>query len=142
MTKPEIVAVLNEIAELLELTGENPFKVRAYYNAARTLEGQTEEVEALISSGKLSELPGIGEHTREKITTLAKTGHLPYYDDLKKKNPHGLLEMIRIPGFGPKKAKSLFDHLKVDSVEKLKKACEEHKVAGLAGFGEKTEKKI
>ncbi len=142
MTKSDVVAILYEIAELLELIGENPFKVRAYQNAARTLEGQTEEITALVDSGKLDELPGFGEALVEKVTTLVKSGKLKYYEDLKKKVPHGLLEMIRIPGLGPKKAKALFDHLKIDSVEKLEKACKEHKVAQLEHFGEKSEQKI
>jgi DNA polymerase (family 10) len=142
MTKSDIIAILNEIAELLELTGENPFKVRAYQNAARTLEGQTEEVAALVNSGKLAELPGFGEALVEKVTTLVQTGKLKYYEDLKKKVPHGLLEMIRIPGLGPKKAKSLYDHLKIDSVEKLEKACKDGKVAKIEGFGEKSQQKI
>jgi DNA polymerase (family 10) len=142
MTKSNIVAILIEIAELLELTGENPFKVRAYYNAARTLEGQTEEVQDLVKSGKLGELPGFGEALVEKVTTLVTTGKLPYYEDLKKKVPEGLLQMIRIPGLGPKKAKALYDKLKIDSIEKLEKACKEHKVAKLEGFGEKSEQKI
>lgn len=142
MTKSEIVGILNEIAELLELTGENPFKVRAYQNAARTLEGHTEEVAALVNSGKLGDLPGFGEALVEKVTTLVTTGKLKYYDDLKKKVPHGLLEMMRIPGLGPKKAKSLYDHLKIDSVEKLEKACKDGKVAKVEGFGEKSQQKI
>ncbi|HEX5035779.1 MAG TPA: DNA polymerase/3'-5' exonuclease PolX [bacterium] len=142
MTKSEIVSILNEIAELLELTGENPFKVRAYQNAARTLEGHTEEVAALVNSGKLGDLPGFGEALVEKVTTLVTTGKLKYYEDLKKKVPHGLLEMMRIPGLGPKKAKSLFDHLKIDSVEKLEKACKDGKIAKVEGFGEKSQKKI
>jgi DNA polymerase (family 10) len=142
MTKTEVVAILNEIAELLELTGENPFKVRAYQNAARTLEGRTEEVDELVDSGTLADLPGFGEALVEKVTTLVRDGRLKYYEDLKKKVPHGLLEMIRIPGLGPKKAKSLFDHLKIDSVEKLERACKDGKVAKVEGFGEKSQQKI
>ncbi len=142
MTKAEIVSILYEIADLLELTGENPFKVRAYQNAARTLEGRTEETGDLVQSGKLAELPGFGEALVEKVTTLVTAGKLKYYEDLKKKIPHGLLEIIRIPGLGPKKAKSLYDHLKIDSVEKLEKACKEGKVAKVEGFGEKSEQKI
>lgn len=142
MTKSDIVAVLYEISELLELTGENPFKVRAYQNAARSLEGRSEPIEDLIVSGKLGELPGIGEHIREKITILVHDGRLKYYEDLKKKIPRGLLEMIRIPGLGPKKAKSLYEHLKVDTVEKLERACREGKVAKVEGFGPKSAQKI
>lgn len=142
MTKSDIIAILKEISELLELTGENPFKVRAYQNAARTLEGHTDDINDLVDSGKLADLPGFGEALVEKVTTLVRDGRLKYYEDLKKKVPHGLLEMIRIPGLGPKKAKSLYDHLKIDSVEKLEKACKDGKVAKVEGFGEKSEKKI
>lgn len=142
MTKPEIVSILNDIGTLLELTGENFFKSRAYYNAARILEGQTEDVEDLIRSGKLGELPGFGEAITEKITTLVNTGRLPYYEDLKKKIPAGLLTMIQIPGLGPKKAKALYDRLQIDSVKKLEDACRKNKIAGLEGFGEKSQAKI
>lgn len=142
MTKSEVIAILNEIGTLLELIGENPFKVRAYTNAARALEGQTLEIEELVRSEKLGELPGFGEALTEKITTLVTTGGLKYYEDLKKKIPSGLLEMIRIPGLGPKKARSLYDHLKIDSIEKLEKACRGHRVSSLEGFGERSEQKI
>ncbi len=142
VSKAEVVSLLNEIGILLELIGENPFKVRAYANGARVLEGQSEEIEELVRSGKLGELPGFGPALTEKVTTLVTTGRLPYYEDLKKKVPAGLLEMIRIPGLGPKKAKALFDHLKIDSIEKLEKACRKHEVSTLEGFGEKSEQKI
>lgn len=87
MTKSEVIAILNETGTLLELIGENPFKVRAYTNAARALEGQTLEIEELVRSEKLGELPGFGEALTEKITTLVTTGGLKYYEDLKKKIP-------------------------------------------------------
>ena len=139
MTKSGVIEILQEIAVLLELLGENPFKARAYLNAVRVLENQTEEVDELVHTGKLAELPGFGEALTEKVTELVTTGKCTYYNDLKKKVPAGLLEMIRIPGLGPKKAKSLYDHLKIDSIEKLKKACLDHRVSKLEGFGEKTE---
>jgi len=142
VTKSDIIAILNEISELLELTGENPFKVRAYQNAARTLEGHSEDIEELVDSGKLADLPGFGEALVEKVTALVKDGRLKYYEDLKKKVPHGLLEMIRIPGLGPKKAKSLYEHLKIDSVAKLEAACKNGRIADVEGFGEKSQKKI
>lgn len=142
MTKSEIVAILYEIADLLELTGENPFKVRAYQKAARTLEGQTVDVDELVASGKLAELPGFGESLCGKVSTLMKSGKLAYYEGLKKKVPAGLLQVIRIPSLGAKKAKALFDLLKIDSVEKLEKACHEGKLAELKGFGEKSSQKI
>src|SRR3990167_5373616 len=142
MTKSQVIEILNEIGTLLELIGENPFKVRAYYNAARTLEGRTEEIGDLVRSGKLGELPGFGEAITEKIPALVTTGRLKYYEELKKKVPAGLLEMIRIPGMGPKKAKALFDKLKIASIAKLEKACREGQVAKLEGFGEKSQQKI
>lgn len=142
MENSDIIKILNEIGTLLELLGENPFKVRAYYNAARTLEGTSDPVVDLVKRGELQELPGFGEALTEKITTLVTTGRLKYYEDLKKRIPAGLFEMLRIPGLGPKKAKQLFDKLKIDSIAKLKKACEQGRLQELAGFGEKTEKKI
>jgi DNA polymerase (family 10) len=142
MKSSETVEILREIALLLELSGENPFKSRAYENGARTLESQPEEVDFLVKSGKLKDLPGFGPALIEKVTTLVTTGKLPYLNELKKTVPAGLLEMIRIPGMGPKKVKALYDRLKIDSIPKLQKACEEHRIAKLEGFGEKTEKKI
>ncbi len=142
VTKDEVVSILKEIAVLLELTGENPFKVRAYENAARTLESQAEDLKDLVATAALGELPGFGEALTEKITTLVTTGRLPYYEDLKKKVPAGLLTIIEVPGVGPKKAKFLYDRLKIDSLEKLQKACEDHRISQLEHFGAKSEQKI
>jgi DNA polymerase (family 10) len=142
VTKSEVVAILNEIADLLELTDENPFKVRAYQNAARTLEGRTEDLADLVNSGALADLPGFGEALCEKVSTLVRTGELAYYKDLRKKVPSGLLEMVKIPNLGPKKAKALHALLKIDSVAKLETACKEGKLAELKGFGEKSAKKF
>ncbi len=142
MDKSEVVKIINEIGTFLELIEENPFKVRAYYNAARTLEGHSESVGELVKTGRLAELPGFGEALTEKIATLVTTGRLKYYEDLKKKVPAGLLEMLKIPGLGPKKARALYEGLKIDSIKKLKKACEEKRLEKLEGFGEKTEQKL
>lgn len=142
MDKGGVVDILNEIGTLLELIGENPFKVRAYYNAARNLEGQTDSVEELVTSGRLEKLPGFGEALTKKVTTLVTTGRLKYYEELKKKVPAGLLAMLKIPGLGPKKVKALYEKLRIDSIAKLKKACEERRLEKLEGFGEKTEQKI
>jgi DNA polymerase (family 10) len=142
MDKAQIAEILSEIGVLLELKGENPFKSRAYANAARALEALAEPLEVIIAEERLGEIKGIGEALQEKITTLVKVGKLVYYEELKASIPTGLLEMIRIPGVGPKKAKALFDNLGVKSVAELEAACKAGKVAPLDGFGEKTQAKI
>ena len=142
MDKGQIAEILVEIGVLLELKGENPFKSRAYANAARTLETLSEPLDLLIKEERLGEIKGIGEALQLKITALATTGKLPYYDDLKASIPAGLLEVIQIPGVGPKKAKALHDKLKIETVAALEAACKAGKVAVLEGFGEKTQAKI
>ena len=142
MAKSEIAAVLDEIATLLELTGENPFKIRAYSAGARTLEGLTEDLGELIATGKLEEVPGMGEALVDKITTLHRDGVLPFHQKLKASIPPGLLEVIQIPGLGPKKVRALWTQLNIDDLTKLQAACESGAVAELKGFGEKTQVKI
>ena len=142
MDKDQIVAVLEEIAVLLELTGENPFKARAYSAAARALETIDEPIDKLIAEERLQAIKGIGDATGKKITELARTGRLPYYEELKASVPAGLMEMLQIPGLGPKKVKTLHDKLSLSTVAELESACKGGKVAGLSGFGEKTQTKI
>ena len=142
MNKDQVVEILAEIGVLLELKGENPFKTRAYANAARTLESLPESLEKLVAEGRLGEVKGIGEALQEKITTLVTTGALPYYEELKASLPAALLEMLQIPGLGPKKVKKLYGELAVESIEALEAACKAGKVAVLDGFGEKTQAKI
>src|SRR2546428_1048892 len=102
MDKDRVAEVLAEIGTLLELKGENPSRTRAYKNAARTLESLTEPLEKLIAENRLSEINGIGEGIQKKITELVTTGKLAYYDGLKASIPPGLVEMLQIPGLGPK----------------------------------------
>ena len=142
MDRDRVVEVLNEIGTLLELKGENPFKTRAYTNAARTLESLSEPLEKLIAENRLAEIKGIGDGIQKKITELVTTGKLAYYDELKASVPGGLVEMLQIPGLGPKKVKALNDQLGIENIEQLEAACKAGKVAGLAGFGEKTQSKI
>jgi DNA polymerase (family 10) len=138
MDKDQIAEALEDIGVLLELKGENPFKTRAYQNAARALETLAEPLEKLIVENRLGEIKGIGEALQQKITALATTGKLPYYDELKASIPAGLVEMLEIPGLGPKKIKLLHDELKIDSIEKLAAACKDGRVAKVKGLGEKT----
>jgi DNA polymerase (family 10) len=142
MDKEQVAEKLVEIGTLLELKGENPFKTRAYQNAARALESLTEPLTKVVAENRLGELKGIGDGIQQKITTLVTTGGLPYYDELKASVPTGLLEMLAIPGVGPKKVKALHDHLKITSIAELDAACRDGRVAQLAGFGEKTQTKI
>jgi DNA polymerase (family 10) len=142
MTKDQVAGILSEIAILLELKGENPFKSRAYANAARALESCAAPLEQICSPDGTEHLKGIGESLREKINELATTGRLVYYEELKASIPPGLIDMLNIPGLGPKKIKAMNDRLGVDSLESLEKACHDGKVAALAGFGEKTQANI
>ena len=142
MDKEQVAAVLTEIGTLLELKGENPFKTRAYHNAARTLEGLAEPLEKVVAEGRLGEIKGFGDALVDKITKLVTTGKLPYYDELKASVAPGLVEMLGIPSLGPKKVKKLHDELGVDTIEALEAACKAGKVAVIEGFGEKTQAKI
>lgn len=142
MDKADIVEVLEEIAVLLELKGENPFKIRAYQTGARALETMEDDLDELIDSGELGSVKGIGSALVEKVETLHETGELTYYTELRDSVAPGLIEMLDIPGLGGKKVKRLHDELGVDTVEGLKAACEDGQVAVLKGFGKKSEEKI
>jgi len=142
MEKNDIASVLDEIATFMELTGENPFKIRAYSAGARILENMTEDLGELIDGGKLADIPGLGEALVDKITTLRRDGVLPFHQKLKASIPAGLLEVMQIPGLGPKKVRALWTLLAVEDLAKLKEVCESGAVAELKGFGEKTQDKI
>jgi DNA polymerase (family X) len=143
VNKTEIAAVLIEIGTLLELKGENPFKIRAYQSGARLLEGLSEEeITQRVEAGTLEEVKGIGEALAQKIAELRRTDRLEFYEKLKAGVPAGLVDMLSIPGLGAKKIRALQDKLGIDSIEKLKAACDEGKVAALDGFGEKSQEKI
>lgn len=142
MEKNDIAGVLDEIATFMELTGENPFKIRAYSAGARILENLTEDLGDLITSGKLADIPGLGEALVDKITVLRRDGVLPFHQKLKAGIPAGLLEVMQIPGLGPKKVRALWTQLAVEDLAKLKEVCESGAVAELKGFGAKTQDKI
>jgi len=138
MNKDEIADVFENIARLLELKGENPFKVRAYTHAARALETLSEPLETLIAEERLMAIEGIGKATGEKIAELSTHGRLDYYDNLREEFPPDILTLFEIQGLGAKKIKVLWDTLKVHSVTNLERACKDGSVASLPGFGEKT----
>src|SRR5437868_4746719 len=142
MTKSQIAEVLEEIATLLELKDENPFKIRAYANAARSLETFGGNLADLQDKEALAKIPGIGKAIAAKIKELAGTGKLKYLEELRAEFPAAILELFSISGLGAKKIKALYEQLHISSIEQLRQACESGRVAELPGFGETTQTKI
>ena len=142
MTKEQIAEALEEIATLLELKEENPFKIRAYQNAARSIEAFGASFSDLQNQETLEKIPGIGKAIAAKISELATTGGLKFLDELRAEFPSAILELFSIPGLGAKKIKALYEQLKVSSIADLQAACESGRVAELPGFGETTQTKI
>src|SRR5436309_13946909 len=144
MQNPDIARVFDEVADLLEIQAANAFRVRAYRNAARTIRDYPEPIAELVHSGSkdLTEIPGIGEDLAEKITGIVKTGALPLRKQLAAKLPAGLLDLLRIPGLGPKRVKLLHKKPKVKSATDLAAALAKHRIQKLKGFGPKIEEKI
>src|SRR5436190_10305802 len=124
MTKAQIAEVLEEIGTLLELKGENPFKIRAYVNAARAIETFGGNISNLQDEEVVAKIPGIGRSIADKIKELAATGSLKYLEDLRAEFPKAILELFSISGLGAKKIKALYDRLHVSSIEQLRQACE------------------
>lgn len=141
-SKSELVHILRECAFLMELNGENPFRCRAYENGARVLEGVEGEPTDWIANGTLEGVKGIGKGLLEHIQEYVNSGTIETYRELREKIPAGLIEMTNIPGLGPKKIKSVWENLGIDTIEKLEAASKDGSVAALAGFGEKTAEKI
>ena len=142
MDKHEVAAVLDEIATLLELQGENRFRSLAYSKAARAISQLETNLADVVAAGQLEQIPGIGETLRDKITILVTTGSLPFHENLKAKTPPGLMALLRLPSVGPKKVKALYDELGIQTLEQLKEACEQNRIAVIKGFGAKTQEKI
>ena len=144
MTNAEIAAVFEQIADLLEFQGANPFRVRAYRNGARAIHDLSQSAAELIGSEGhgLTEIPGIGKDLAEKVATLLTTGTLPLREELLQQVPASILAILRIPGLGPKRAAMLHRELGVSTLDELRAACESHRVRELKGFGEKTEATI
>ena len=138
MSADEVGEILEQIALLLELKGENPFKIRAYTNAARALETLTDDLARLVEEKRLEEIDGIGKAIAEKITTLVTTGKLDYYDTLREEFPPDIFTLFELQGLGAKKIKLLYEKLGIHSLPKLERACRDGAVAALPGFGEKT----
>ncbi|MAS93661.1 MAG: histidinol-phosphatase [Verrucomicrobiales bacterium] len=142
MTREDLAETLEEIALLLELKGENPFKIRAYRTGAETVRQYSGDIVSRAKEGDLKGIKGIGDALQQKLHELASTGKLEYYEKLKSDFPDSLFELFKIQGLGPKKVKAVYESLGVDSIAKLKEACESGKLAELSGFGKKTAEKI
>ena len=142
MTNPAIAALFNEIADFLEIKGDNPFRVRAYRRAAETAEGLAEDLAAVAARGGLLEIPGIGKDLAAKIQEYLDHGTVEYLEGLRREIPPGVVELMRIHGVGPKTAKLLYERAGVDSVEKLEALAQAHKLVGIPGIQAKTEENI
>ncbi len=142
MNNTAIAQVFRDMADLLELKEDNPFKIRAYQKAARTIETLPEELDKLMKEGRLREIPGIGEAISQKITELLTTGSLEAYEKLRSEFPEGIINLMTIPGVGPKTALRLSKELGISNVDELEKAIQEGRVASLDRLGEKTAENI
>lgn len=142
MDRQAIADALHDVGALMEILGENPFKVRALVNAARAVETFTGDLKKLADEGRLTEIKGVGESIAHKITTIINTGSLPELEELKSKIPPGVFEMLKIPGLGPKRAKTIWDSLGVTTVRELEYACNENRLVELSGFGAKSQESI
>src|SRR5690349_13723279 len=133
MTNRDIAAAFDQVADLLEFQGANPFRVRAYRNGARKIGQLTEPLTAIAADEqrKLTDLDGIGKDLADKIRSLLETGKLPMLEQLQAEVPPGVVLLSRVPGVGPKKAMSLANELKITTLAELKSACEDHRVRGL-----------
>jgi len=139
MKNSEVAKVFQDIADLLELKGENVFKIRAYQKAARAIEHHPRELEAMLGEGEdLQSIPGVGEAIAKKATELITTGKLGYYENLKEEFPQGITNLLDIPGIGPKTANKLSSELGISSVDELERAIHDGRVAQLFRLGEKT----
>ncbi len=142
MRAAEVADVLEEIGRLLEFKGENPFKVRAYLNAARALADLDEPLETLIAEGRVREIGGVGAAIADKIATYAETGTIPLLERLRQEIPAGVLDLLAVPGLGPKRARTVFENLGLASLDDLEEAAASGRLAEVPGFGEKTARTI
>jgi DNA polymerase (family 10) len=144
MTNADIAAVFEQIADLLEFKAANPFRVRAYRNAARTIQDLPEQTAEILGdpSRSLTDIAGIGKDLAEKVATLVETGSLPMLEELLAEIPESVLAILRVPGLGPKRAAALYDELKISTLNALREACQAGRVRELKGFGAKTEAAI
>jgi DNA polymerase (family 10) len=138
MKNLEIAQIFRDIAAILEIKGENVFRIRAYLRAAQNIEGLAEDIENYINDGRLSDIPGIGKDLSQRIKEYVLTGKIKIYEDLKKSIPEGVLALLSIPSIGPKTARLLYERLRIKSIKDLEKAIGANKLQGIFGIKEKT----
>ncbi len=142
MNAEDVSRTLNEIAVRLELKGENPYRVRAYENAARAVKGVTESISELVEDERLGEIRGVGKGLAEKIQEYVRTGSIEQLEELRADVPDGLVEMTKIEGLGPKRVRQIWQNLNITTIGELEYACKENRLAAMDGFGEKLQQKI
>jgi len=142
MTNQDVAAKLREVHDLMQLNGENRFKVIAFDRAAQTIEGLKTDVETHVEEGTLTDIKGIGKSIAEDITALVKTGTMPVLESLKETVPKGLVEWLNISGLGPKNIVKIHKKLDITEMHELKEACQSGAVADLPGLGKKSAEKI
>jgi DNA polymerase (family 10) len=138
----DVAGIFEEIADMLDILGEDAFRIISYRRAARQMEALTDDVEDLVRQGRAGSIPGIGTALAEKIEEYVTTGKMAYHEELRAKFPPGVLDMLRVRGIGPKKVKVLWQELGISDIETLRKAAQTHRLRRVKGFGEKTEEKI
>jgi DNA polymerase (family 10) len=143
ISNAQIAEIFNNVADILDMEGENTFRIRAYRTAAMSVASFSQSLADIVTRGEeIPKLQGIGKDIEGKIVEIVKTGKLKQLDELEKKVPASLIELMKLPGLGPKKVKVLFDKLHIETFDQMEKAARDGKIAGLKGFGEKTEQKI
>src|SRR6266571_1884352 len=142
MKNEEIAARFSEIADMLDILGEETFRILSYQRAARQLESLADDVEELVRQGRVDEIPGIGAALAEKITEYVTTGRIAYHDELRAKFPPGVLDLLKVRGLGPKKVKILWQQLGITDLDGLRTAAQRHLLQRVKGFGEKTEENL
>lgn len=136
--REKIVTILNQIALILEIKGENAFKIRAYKNGSEIIENYGDDIIQITKDGKLGELKGIGKALASKIEEIVETGKLTYLDELKLEFPDTFFDLFEISNLGPKKIKKLYDNLQIDSIDKLEASCKNNEISKVSGFGKKS----
>ena len=136
--REKIVTILNQIALILEIKGENAFKIRAYKNGSEVIENYGDDIIQVTKDGKLGELKGIGKALASKIEEIVETGKLTYLDELKLEFPDTFFDLFEISNLGPKKIKKLYDNLQIDSIDKLEASCKNNEISKISGFGKKS----
>lgn len=142
MKRDELIEILENLALLLDIKGENPFKSRAYSNAAQIIINQYIDVEKAVKENTLGAIKGFGKALQAKITEYVETGRMSYYEKIISEIPASIIELTKIPGLGVKKVKALYNELGITNRPELEEACRESKIALLKGFSEKTQDNI